>query len=262
MATPQLSPGVLVREVDLTVGRQDNVLLNVGAIAAPFSRGPVEEVVDISNEQELLNTFGRPKAENLHYEYWMSAASYLSYGGTAKVVRVDGTNLKNAAVGFAVTTQSVKIKNYDDYLSNYDGDSVNWAFAAKNPGEHGNSLQVCVIDDGGDQILRIDETKFANVSVATTSLVGYGITATLTNVPIVGNGTTSNFNGYLKGIITGIVTTSNADSRSELEVKIVSRVDTTGTETFVDYAEGDSAASIDAADKVYLYDDGGSSNLS
>ena len=57
MATPQLSPGVLVREVDLTVGRQDNVLLNVGAIAAPFSRGPVEEVVDISNEQELLNTF-------------------------------------------------------------------------------------------------------------------------------------------------------------------------------------------------------------
>ena len=39
MATPQLSPGVLVREVDLTVGRQDNVLLNVGAIAAPFSRG-------------------------------------------------------------------------------------------------------------------------------------------------------------------------------------------------------------------------------
>ena len=258
MATPQLSPGVLVREVDLTVGRQDNVLLNVGAIAAPFSRGPVEEVVDISNEQELLNTFGRPKAENLHYEYWMSAASYLSYGGTAKVVRVDGSNLKNAAVGFAVTTQSVKIKNYDDYLSNYDGDSVNWAFAAKNPGEHGNSLQVCVIDDGGDQILRIDETKFANVSVATTSLVGYGITATLTNVPIVGNGTTSNFNGYLKGIITGIVTTSNADSRSELEVKIVSRVDTTGTETFVDYAEGDSAASIDAADKVYLYDDTGS----
>jgi len=33
MATPQLSPGVLVREVDLTVGRADNVLDNIGAIA-------------------------------------------------------------------------------------------------------------------------------------------------------------------------------------------------------------------------------------
>ena len=29
MATPQLSPGVLVREVDLTVGRADNVLDNI-----------------------------------------------------------------------------------------------------------------------------------------------------------------------------------------------------------------------------------------
>ncbi len=36
MATPQLSPGVLVREIDLTVGRPDNVLDNIGAIAAPF----------------------------------------------------------------------------------------------------------------------------------------------------------------------------------------------------------------------------------
>ena len=33
MATPQLSPGILVREVDLTVGRADNVLDNIGAIA-------------------------------------------------------------------------------------------------------------------------------------------------------------------------------------------------------------------------------------
>ena len=30
MATPQLSPGVLVREVDLTVGRAENVLDNIG----------------------------------------------------------------------------------------------------------------------------------------------------------------------------------------------------------------------------------------
>ena len=60
MATPQLSPGVLIREVDLTVGRADNVLDNIGAIAGPFSIGPIEEPIDITTEQELINTFGKP----------------------------------------------------------------------------------------------------------------------------------------------------------------------------------------------------------
>ena len=42
MATPQLSPGVLTREVDLTVGRSENVLDNIGAIAGPFPIGPLK----------------------------------------------------------------------------------------------------------------------------------------------------------------------------------------------------------------------------
>ena len=56
MATPQLSPGVLVREVDLTVGRADNVLDNIAAIAGPFPIGPVNEPVLITNETELIDT--------------------------------------------------------------------------------------------------------------------------------------------------------------------------------------------------------------
>ena len=61
MATPQLSPGVLVREIDLTVGRPDNVLDNIGAIAAPFKSGPIEEAVSITNQSQLLEIFGRPQ---------------------------------------------------------------------------------------------------------------------------------------------------------------------------------------------------------
>jgi hypothetical protein len=76
MATPQLSPGVLVREVDLTVGRADNVLDNIGAIAGPFAIGPVEEAIDITTEQELINTFGKPLSTDTQYEYWMSASSF------------------------------------------------------------------------------------------------------------------------------------------------------------------------------------------
>ena len=40
MATPQLSPGVLVREIDLTTGRVEGTVDTVGAIAGPFKIGP------------------------------------------------------------------------------------------------------------------------------------------------------------------------------------------------------------------------------
>ena len=54
------------------------------------------------------------------YEYWMTAASFLSYGGILKVVRTDDTDLKNAnsGVGIANTT-TLKIKSYEDYQDNY-----------------------------------------------------------------------------------------------------------------------------------------------
>ena len=102
MATPQLSPGVLVREVDLTVGRVDNVLDNIGAIAGPFPLGPVDEPIDITNESDLINVFGKPLSTDAQYEYWMSASSFLSYGGVLKVVRTDGDNLKNANAGVGI----------------------------------------------------------------------------------------------------------------------------------------------------------------
>ena len=140
MATPQLSPGVLTREVDLTVGRADNVLDNIGAIAGPFSIGPVEEATNIVTEQQLINTFGKPISTDAQYEYWLSASSYLSYGGVLKVVRVDGTTLNNAnaAVGYAAT-DSLKIKNYDDYQANWDGESVEYTYGSKNPGTWANN---------------------------------------------------------------------------------------------------------------------------
>ena len=96
MATPQLSPGVLVREVDLTVGRADNVLDNIGAIAGPFRIGPIDDPIQVSTEEDLINVFGKPLSTDAQYEYWMSASSFLSYGGVLKVCRTDSTNLNTA----------------------------------------------------------------------------------------------------------------------------------------------------------------------
>jgi hypothetical protein len=96
MSVPLLSPGVLIREVDLTVGRADNVLDNIGGIAGPFVMGPIDEPVDITTEQDLLSVFGKPLSLDGQYEYWMSASSFLSYGGVMKVVRTGGDSLVNA----------------------------------------------------------------------------------------------------------------------------------------------------------------------
>ena len=125
MATQQISPGVITREVDLTVGRVDNVVANTGAIAGPFKIGPVNEVIDITNEVDLTESFGKPLSTDSQYEYWMSGASFLSYGGQLKVVRVDGANLKNSNAGAPVggvgiaSTTTLKIKNFDDYDQSY-----------------------------------------------------------------------------------------------------------------------------------------------
>ena len=233
MAVALVSPGVLVREVDLTVGRADNFGVSAGAIAGPFQQGPVDFPVTITNEQELLSVFGKPLSTDNQFEYWMSASSFLSYTGILQVVRTDGSSLNNANVGVGIgSTSSAKIKNYDDYAQNYE-DATNFYYAAKNPGKWGNGLKVCYIDDFADQTLGITTTNLGNIG----AIVGNGVTCNLENVVLPGTGSTSLFNGYLKGIITG-VTTDTTSGNSSITVKVVSRVSSGGTETTVGYKEG------------------------
>ena len=252
MATPQLSPGVLTREVDLTVGRAENVLDNIGAIAGPFPIGPIDEPIDISTEEDLINVFGKPLSTDSQYSYWMSAASYLGYGGVLKVCRTDNTNLNNANAGVGVAnTSTLKIKNYDDYQENYSESSA-YTYSAKNPGSWANGLKVCFIDDLADQTIGITTTD----PYAAGAIIGYGVTAQLSNVVVPGAGSTSTFSGYLKGIITG-VSTDATNSASSFDVKVVARVDGSGTETRIDYAENTQYASFDTDDSVWFVNNAG-----
>ena len=231
MATPQLSPGVLTREVDLTVGRAENVLDNIGAIAGPFEIGPIDEATDITTENQLINTFGKPISTDAQYQYWMSASSFLSYGGVLKVVRTDDDDLVNANGNRSHQTvvTDLKIKNYDDYVANYAGVGQTFGYAAKTPGTWANNLKVCVIDNAADQTLGIGTT--AGIAV------GQGVTVSLTNQLIAGVGDTSEFTGYLKGIVTGLGATT-------VDVKITNRVTSAGVSTDITYAQGDQARSI------------------
>jgi hypothetical protein len=254
MATPQLSPGVLTREVDLTVGRSDNVLSNVGAIAGPFPIGPIDQATDIATENQLIQVFGKPLSTDAQYEYWMSASSYLSYGGVLKVIRTDGTTLRSANAGFNTgVSTTLKIKNFDNYNASFSSDAQTWVFAAKTPGSWANNLKICVIDDRADQTVGISTTNPGAAGIQ----VGYGITTPLISQNIAGVGTTGLFSGYIKGIITG-VTTDAVTGNSSFDVKILSRVSTATTsaasvETPISYSQNSPTASFEAGDLLSFF---------
>ena len=63
----QLSPGVAWSEIDLTtiVPSQSTT---VGGFVGNFSWGPIEEIQMISNELDLISTFGKPNLDNYRSE--------------------------------------------------------------------------------------------------------------------------------------------------------------------------------------------------
>ena len=234
MSLNLVSPGVSLREVDLTIGGITASNEQVGAIAGPFIKGPVNVPVLIENEQDLLNTFGKSVNADNQYEYWLSAASYLSYGGSLRVIRTDGDLLNNANAGVG-TTASVKIKSLEDYIDNQLS-ATGWYYAAKNPGSWSNNLKVCVIDGAADQ----------RIAIGTLGLsVGYGITAGISTT-FAGVGVTASTTGYLRGIITKI-------GDQYIDVKVTDRYDnTTGVSNLVSYSPNSVNTFTSSSSGVYI----------
>ena len=62
----QVSPGVLVQEKDLT-NVVPAVATSIGAIAIQSTQGPLDEVVTIGSEKELVEQFGKPDSNTFEY---------------------------------------------------------------------------------------------------------------------------------------------------------------------------------------------------
>jgi hypothetical protein len=247
------SPGIVVREVDLTSGRVQPASNKVGAIVAPFAKGPVDSPTLVENENDLLNNFGEPYSTDKHYESWMVASSYLSYGGSLQVVRADDDDIKNAFVssGSTVGITSVKIKSLDHYEElGYDETTItNVIVAARNPGSWANGIKVAIIDSKADQILSgigtttLTTTTTTFVGVATASDGDIGITTTsvtgitTTNIEvgqtlkvetgIIGSGTTVTAIGV--GTVFISPATLNNISLTNVELSFGSNVSTSST---------------------------------
>jgi len=131
----QLSPGVLVQETDLT-NIVPAVATSIGAIAIISEKGPVDEIVTVSSEKELVEQFGQPNGST--FEYFYTAANFLQYANTLRIVRAT-TGMVNACV----SGTAILIKNTNHYLQTYANGSANvGSWAARTAGTWGNSIQV------------------------------------------------------------------------------------------------------------------------
>ncbi len=190
MVIKTASPGVYIQELDLTRGAVDPISTNIGFLAGPFQRGPVDQIVRIQNEVELRQVFGKPTDDN--YEYWWTINNFIEYSGQCYVVRCDdavgdaiddGTvdgiaqhdqKMRNSTDAFVFDTasrtfktidqkyasSSIYLKNEDEYETEYNNFIPRAGkFVSRNPGKWCNGVGVAVIDKGADYQMRLRSTR-------------------------------------------------------------------------------------------------------
>ena len=140
----QVSPGVVLRERDLTNATIVGDSALTGAIVSSFQKGPIDQIVNIADQKSLISVFGTPKEANA--EDWLVASEFLGYGGRLAVVRAS-SGVTNAANGGGTL-----IKNDAAWESGVGNTKI---FAARSAGTWGNGIKVVVVDRGPDQIITL-----------------------------------------------------------------------------------------------------------
>lgn len=144
MAT-QVSPGVVIKERELSSATITGALNIVGAFATTFKKGPVGEITTISTERQLIEIFGTPVENNA--EDWLIASEYIAYGGRLAVVRIENDGLVNAASDTAVL-----VRNDVEFEAGVGGSNE---FIARTAGSWANNHKVFIVDRGADQVLTL-----------------------------------------------------------------------------------------------------------
>ena len=135
----QVSPGVVIRESDLSNAVVVGDVAITGAIASSFRKGPVGKITNVSTERELIDTFGAPSEANA--ADWLVASEFLRYGGRLSVVRA-----ATAVVNATESGTGVLIADKDAF----DAGVTSEKFAARDAGADGNNLSVVIVDRGPD----------------------------------------------------------------------------------------------------------------
>jgi hypothetical protein len=168
----QVSPGILVREFDLTT-IVPGVDVATGAYAGVFRWGPIDQRVLIDSEALLAARFGTPTSFNA--EGWFAFASFLAYGAAGFVTRAANTTSSNGSIGTlsaVANTSTVAnlvaqlVKNENHYLTKDGTFDTDVQYVAKYPGSLGNSL-------------RVSQCETANQFQSSINLASFGTGGTL-----------------------------------------------------------------------------------
>ena len=207
-----ISPGVQVKEKDLTASVRSEPT-SIGATAITASWGPMNEVITVNDETQLVDIFGKPDDGN--YEYWFTAANFLAYTNTLRVVRMQQTGSVNAVSENA----AVLIPNTTSWLTGdgtngpyADGSAAVGVLAARFPGGRGNSVKwsACWTAEGYEK-LAASTTAVATAAGATTVTVVSGAAYNVGDIISFG-GTTGNATN---------VATEVAEKGQKYKIKII-----------------------------------------
>ena len=135
----QVSPGVIIKERDLSNAVVVGSSALRGAFSSTFSKGPVGSIVNIGSERELIEVFGTPVESNA--SDWLVASEFLRYGGQLAVVRAT-TGVENA------TKSGTGVLIADEAA--FDSGVTSEKFAARDAGTDGNNLKVVIVDKVAD----------------------------------------------------------------------------------------------------------------
>ena len=160
------SVGVRVTETDLTPIIQPTSS-SIGAYVGHFNWGPCDNPTNVTSETSLGNIFGFPqKSADLTAKSFLTAASFLKYGDTLKVIRCVGDDAKNA-VGAIISPYNPEEEVVSEFLFKNESvfettdldDNAQEVFCARYPGVRGNSLLVKVF-----HIDNTDKTQIQNTT--------------------------------------------------------------------------------------------------
>lgn len=153
----QVSPGVQVKEIDLT-----NVIpavsTSIGAFAGHFSWGPIGEAKLVSSEKELSSVYGIPTNAADNYKPFLQASSFLKYTNALEVSRaVPATARNSGGGGYGRASEAYSEgESTETFIGNTDTfESIAFpavgakgnngeAFYARYPGKLGDSIKVLV----------------------------------------------------------------------------------------------------------------------
>jgi len=179
-----VSPGVLIKEKDLTTTVQ-NEPTSIGAIGIVATKGYVNQVITIGSEDELVEQFGKPTGTN--YEYWFTAANFLGYSNTLRIVRFQTTSMLNStgSGAGALIPNTTSYQVGDGTNGPYSGGEATslGSFAARTAGAWGNSLKVAWCSSSDTDVTTIGSEVSAFFTDAKTTTNG-GLSAGGTTVTV------------------------------------------------------------------------------